>query len=126
MRTVKVRYTNPGKSEEKRSPPKTTTRPIHKMAVVVPVEYVFEDDTCDNEVGSRGPKREPQDKRGSGGGQGFEEGPRQGEGGGARDRWSAARGPQETRETQEVREADSSRGRALGGRAERRGCSSEC
>ncbi len=28
------------------------------MAVVVPVEYVFEDDTCDNEVGSRGPKRD--------------------------------------------------------------------
>jgi hypothetical protein len=48
--------TNPGKSEEKRSPPKITTRPIHKMAVVVPVGYVFEDDTCDNEVGSRGLK----------------------------------------------------------------------
>ncbi len=25
---------------------------------MVPVEYVFEDDTCDNEVGSRGPKRD--------------------------------------------------------------------
>ncbi len=37
--------------QEGRSPPKTTTRPIHKVAVVVPVEYVFEDDTCDNEVG---------------------------------------------------------------------------
>jgi len=58
VRTVRVRYTNPGKSEEKRSPPKTTTRPIHKVAVVVPVEYVFEDDTCDNEVSSRGPKRD--------------------------------------------------------------------
>ncbi len=55
---MRVQYTNPGKSEGKRSPPKTTTRPIHKVAVVVPVEYVFEDDTCDNEVGSRGPKRD--------------------------------------------------------------------
>jgi hypothetical protein len=58
VRTLRVQYTNPGRSGEKRSPPKTTTRPIHKVAVVVPVEYVFEDDTCDNEVGSRGPKRD--------------------------------------------------------------------
>ncbi len=55
---MRVQYTNPGKSEGKRSPAKTTTRPIHKVAVVVPVEYVFEDDTCDNKVGSRGPKRD--------------------------------------------------------------------
>ncbi len=58
MRTVRVRYTNPGKPEGKRSPPKTTTRPIHKVAVVVPAEYVFEDDTCDNVVGLRCPKRD--------------------------------------------------------------------
>ncbi len=58
VRNVRVQYTNPGKPEGKRSPPKTTTRPIHKVAVVVPVEYVFEDDTCDNEIGSRGPKRD--------------------------------------------------------------------
>jgi hypothetical protein len=58
VRTVRVRYTNPGKPEGKRSPPKTTTRPIHKVAVVVPAEYVFEDDTCDNEVGLRCPKRD--------------------------------------------------------------------
>jgi hypothetical protein len=56
VRTVRVRYTNPGKPEGKRSPPKTTTRPIHKVAVVVPTEYVFEDDSCDNTVGSRCPK----------------------------------------------------------------------
>ncbi len=55
---MRVRYTNPGKPEGKRSPPKTTTRPIHKVAVVVPAEYVFEDDTCDNEVGLRCPKRD--------------------------------------------------------------------
>ncbi len=58
VRTVRVQYTNPGKSEERRPPPKTTTRPIHKVAVVVPVEYAFEDDTCDSEVGSRGRKRD--------------------------------------------------------------------
>jgi hypothetical protein len=58
VRTVRVRYTNPGKPEGKRSPPKTMPRPIHKVAVVVPAEYVFEDDTCDNVVGSRCPKRE--------------------------------------------------------------------
>jgi hypothetical protein len=58
VRTVRVQYTSPGKPEGKRSPPKTTTRLIHKVAMVVPVEYVFEDDTCDNEVGSRGPKRD--------------------------------------------------------------------
>jgi hypothetical protein len=58
VRTVKVRYTNPGKPEGKRSPPKTTTRPIHKVAVVVPAEYMFEDDTCDNVVGSRCPRRD--------------------------------------------------------------------
>jgi hypothetical protein len=56
VRTVRVQYTNPGKPEGKRSPPKTTTRPIHKVAVVVPTEYVFEDDSCDNTVGSRRPK----------------------------------------------------------------------
>jgi hypothetical protein len=58
VRTVRVRYTNPGKPEGKRSPPKTTTRPIHKVAVVVPAEYAFEDDTCDNVIGSRCPKRD--------------------------------------------------------------------
>jgi hypothetical protein len=36
VRTVTVQYTNPGKPEGKRSPPKTTTRPIQKVAVVVP------------------------------------------------------------------------------------------
>jgi hypothetical protein len=59
VRTVKVQYTNPGKSEGTvRSPPKTTTRPIHKVAVVVPARYTFEDDVCDSEVGSRGRKQD--------------------------------------------------------------------
>ncbi len=34
------------------------TRPIHKVAVVVPAEYVFENDMCDNVIGSRCPKRD--------------------------------------------------------------------
>ncbi len=42
--TVNIRYTNPGKGPGERSPPKITTRPIHKIAVIVPVDYVFEDD----------------------------------------------------------------------------------
>ncbi len=63
VRTVRVRYTNPGKSGKTRSPPKTTTRPIHKVAVVVPVEYVFEDGVCDNKVSPRGRKRDLGTKR---------------------------------------------------------------
>jgi hypothetical protein len=48
VRTVRVQYTNPGKAGAERSPPKTTTRPIHKIAVIVPAGYVFEDDVSDN------------------------------------------------------------------------------
>ncbi len=44
VRTVNIRYTNPGKEPGERSPPKITTRPIHKIAVIVPLDYVFEDD----------------------------------------------------------------------------------
>jgi hypothetical protein len=44
VQTVNIRYTNPGKTPEERSPPKFTTRPIHKVAVIVPVGYVFQDD----------------------------------------------------------------------------------
>jgi len=58
VRTVRVQYTNPGKTDKTRSPPKTTTRPIHKVAVIVPAGYVFEDDVSDNEVGPRGWKRD--------------------------------------------------------------------
>jgi hypothetical protein len=53
VRTVNIRYTNPGKEPGERSPPKITTRPIHKIAVIVPVDYVFEDDfgSRSNEAG---------------------------------------------------------------------------
>ncbi len=59
VRTVKVQYTNPGKSRGTVwSPPKTMTRPIHKVAAVVPAGYTFEDDVCDSKVGSRGRKQD--------------------------------------------------------------------
>ncbi len=53
VRTVRVQYTNPGKPEGGRSPPKITTWPIHKVAVIVPAGYTFEDDTGNSEIGSR-------------------------------------------------------------------------
>ncbi len=43
VRTVNIRYTNSGKTPEERWPPKITTRPIHKIAVIVRVDYVFQD-----------------------------------------------------------------------------------
>ena len=44
VRTATVRYTNPGGGPSERSPPKWTERPIHKLAVIVPNGYRFEDD----------------------------------------------------------------------------------
>ncbi len=44
VRTVFIQYTNPGRNPQERSPMKVTTRPIHKIAVIVPVDYRFEDD----------------------------------------------------------------------------------
>jgi hypothetical protein len=43
--TISIPYTNPGNE-----PGKVTTRPIHKIAVIVLVEYVFEDDTGGDEA----------------------------------------------------------------------------
>jgi len=36
VRTVSIQYTNPGRNPQERSPMKVTTRPIHKIAVIVP------------------------------------------------------------------------------------------
>jgi hypothetical protein len=44
VRTVTIRYTNPSGATGERSPFKTTTRPIHKIAVMVPAGYKFEED----------------------------------------------------------------------------------
>jgi hypothetical protein len=104
---VRVQYTNPGKPEGKRSSPKITTRPIHKVAVVVPVEYVFEYDTCDNEIGSRGPRRDLKTKEEIEAARASRKNSakvKEGE----PYRGRAARSPQETRETPEVGEASGS------------------
>jgi hypothetical protein len=58
VRTIRVQYTNPGKDPKERSPPKTTTRPIHKVAVIVQVRFVFQGDIGGNEAGPRGRKRD--------------------------------------------------------------------
>jgi hypothetical protein len=44
VRTISIWYTNQGKKSKERSPPKVMTRPIHKIAVIVPIRYTFEDD----------------------------------------------------------------------------------
>jgi hypothetical protein len=44
VRTVSIQYTNPGRNPQERSPMKVTTRPIRKIAVIVPVDYRFKDD----------------------------------------------------------------------------------
>ena len=65
IRTATVRYTNPGGDPQHRSPPKLAVRPIHKLAVIVPVDYRFEEDMAVEQAepqGGAGPgeeKREP-------------------------------------------------------------------
>jgi hypothetical protein len=44
IRSVTVRYTNPGSDPHHHSAPKLAVRPIHKLAVIVPVDYRFEED----------------------------------------------------------------------------------
>jgi hypothetical protein len=56
MRTVNIRYMNPAREQGKRSPCKITTRPIHKIVVIVPAGYVFEDDTGGGKVNLRRPR----------------------------------------------------------------------
>jgi hypothetical protein len=64
IRTATVRYTNPGGDPQHRSPPKLAVRPIHKLAVIVPVDYRFEEDAVveqaesQRKVGSGGEKGE--------------------------------------------------------------------
>jgi hypothetical protein len=49
VRRATVRYTNPGGDPHSRSPPKLAVHPIHKLVVLVPVNYCFEEDTGGNE-----------------------------------------------------------------------------
>ena len=65
IRTATVRYTNPGGDPQHRSAPKLAVRPIHKLAVIVPVDYRFEEDMIVEQAGPQrgaepgGEKREP-------------------------------------------------------------------
>ena len=54
IRTATVRYTNPGGDPRQRSAPKLAVRPIHKLAVIVPVDYRFEEDLAMEHAESRG------------------------------------------------------------------------
>jgi hypothetical protein len=47
IRTATVKYTNPGGDPYHRSAPKSAVRPIHKLAVIVPVDYRFEEDLAE-------------------------------------------------------------------------------
>ncbi|MFO0006545.1 MAG: hypothetical protein ACK559_36050, partial [bacterium] len=55
-----MRYTNPGGDPQHRSAPKLAVRPIHKLAVIVPVDYRFEEDVATEQA-------EPLRKAGPGG-----------------------------------------------------------
>jgi hypothetical protein len=54
IRTATIRYTNPGGDPHHRSAPKLAVRPIHKLAVIVPVDYRFEEDLAMEQAGPRG------------------------------------------------------------------------
>jgi hypothetical protein len=54
IRTATVRYTNPGGDPHHRSAPKLAVRPIHKLAVIVQVDYLFEEDSAMEQAESRG------------------------------------------------------------------------
>ena len=60
IRTATVRYTNPGGDPHHRSAPKLAIRPIHKLAVIVPVDYQFEEDLATGHAEST--KRKPESR----------------------------------------------------------------
>ncbi len=53
IRTATVRYTNPGGDPDRRSAPKLAVRPVHKLAVIVPADYRFEEDLAKEQVEPR-------------------------------------------------------------------------
>jgi hypothetical protein len=73
IRTATVRYTNPRGDPYHRSAPKSAVRPIHKLAVIVPVGYRFEEDLVKTRVqgaGQEAMRRSPREEEwnpGSGG-----------------------------------------------------------
>jgi hypothetical protein len=59
VRTATVRYTNPGGDPCSHSNPKLVVRPIHKLAVIVPVDYRFEEDLAGEERAKPGELTKP-------------------------------------------------------------------
>jgi hypothetical protein len=57
IRTATVKYTNPGGDPYNSSSPKSAVRPIHKLAVIVPVDYRFEEDLVEEQARPRGPTK---------------------------------------------------------------------
>ncbi len=57
IRTATVRYTNPGGNPCSRSSPKSAVRPIHKLAVILPVDYQFEEDLAEEQARPREPTK---------------------------------------------------------------------
>jgi hypothetical protein len=53
IRTATVRYTNSGGDPHHRSAPKLAVCPIHKLAVIMPVDYRFEEDLAMEQVEPR-------------------------------------------------------------------------
>jgi hypothetical protein len=62
IRTATVRYTNPGGDPHRRSAPKLAIRPIHKLAVIVPVDYQFEEDLATGHTERRGDTKQESTK----------------------------------------------------------------
>ncbi len=63
IRTATVRYTNPGGDPHHRSAPKLAIRPIHKLAVIVPVDYQFEEDLATGHTERRGDTKQESTKK---------------------------------------------------------------
>ncbi len=65
IRTATVRYTNPGGDPHHRSAPKLAIRPIHKLAVIVPVDYHFEEDWVTSQMERQGDLKQEATKKGT-------------------------------------------------------------
>ncbi len=53
IRTATMKYTNPGGDPYHLSAPKSAVCPIHKLAVIVPVDYRFEEDLAKEQAKPR-------------------------------------------------------------------------
>jgi hypothetical protein len=76
IRTATVRYTNPGGDPHHRSAPKLAIRPIHKLAVIVLVDYQFKEDRAAEQAERRGNTKQEVTKK-SPEGREYDSGPRE-------------------------------------------------